>query len=139
MQRSLRAFWLIVFVICVLLFKVGFLFFSALGPRSPNFIVTVSRNRWIWPEWSIKNLYKNVAIFKNTAHIINRRLFRVLFVRGTFSTLPFINSGIGIVASIKTTNIKVCMFRGLSRDFIKVWNWDIPRACATEKLLKCYK
>ena len=130
---------------------VGICFFwpSALGliyrPSAPqpfgllNFIVTVSRNGLVWPGWSIKILHKNIVIFKNTTHIINRRIFRVLFVQGTFSTKPFVNSGSGIVASINTTNIKVCMFRGLLRDLIKISNWDILRACAIEKLHKCYK
>ena len=108
-----------------------------LGPL--NFIVTVSRNRLVWPGWSIKILQENVVIFKNTTQIINRRIFRVLFIQGTFSTKPFVNSGSGIVASINTTNIKVCMFRGLLRDLIKISNWDILRACAIEKLHKCYK
>ena len=94
----------------------GFLFSSALGPLN----IIFSRSRLVWPGWSIEILHKNVVIFKNTTQIINRRIFRVLFVQGTFSNKPFINSGSGIVASINTTNIKVCSFRGLSRDFIKV-------------------
>lgn len=39
--------------------------------------------------------------------------------------------------SINTTNIKVCMFKGLACDPIKVWNWDILGACAIEKFDKC--
>ena len=41
------------------------------------------------------------CIFKNTKYIINRRILRVLFIQGTFSTKQFVNSGMGIVASIK--------------------------------------
>ena len=79
-----------------------------LGPL--NFIVTVFRNRLVWLGWGIKILHKNVVIFKNTTHIINRRIFRALFVQGTFFTEPFVISSSGIMASINTTNIKVCMF-----------------------------
>ena len=104
-----------------------------LGPL--NFIVIISRNRLVWPEWSIKILHKN------TKHGINRIILRVLLVQGTFSTKPFVNSGSGLVAvaSITTTDIKVFMFRGLSHDLIKVWNWDILHTCTIEKLHKCYK
>ena len=48
-----------------------------------------------------------------------RRIFQVLFVQGIFSK-PFVNFGVTIVGSINTTNIKVCVFRGLSRDHIKL-------------------
>ena len=118
-----------------------YLFLSALGPRPLGplkFIVTFSRNRLVWPGWSTKILHKNVVIFNNTTHI-NRRTFHVLFVQGTFSTKPFVNSHSGIVASINTTDIKVCRFRGLSRDLINVWNWDILRSCAIEKLHKFFE
>ena len=108
-------------------------------PSIPQIYRYSFKNRLVWLGWSIKILHKNVVIFKNTTYVINRKIFRVLFVQGTFSAKPFVNSGIGIVASINTTNTKVCMFRGLSRDLIKVWNWDILRACATENLHKCYK
>ena len=108
-----------------------------LGPL--NFIVTVFRNRLVWLGWGIKILHKNVVIFKNTTHIINRRIFRALFVQGTFFTEPFVIYSSGIMTSINTTNIKVCMFRGLSRDLIKVWNWGILRAWAIQKFHQCYK
>ena len=113
--------------------KNGIFVFLGLRPLGPiAFIVTVSRNRLVWPEWSTKIIHKNAFIVKNTANI-NRRIFQVLFVQGIFSK-PFVNFGVTIVGSINTTNIKVCVFRGLSRDHIKLWNWDIIRACVIEKL-----
>ena len=87
-----------------------------------------------WRGWSIKIIHKNVAIFKNTTYIINRRMFRVLFVQGTFSIAAICQLRISIVTSENTTNIKVCVLRGLSGDLTKVWNWDILRVCAIEKL-----
>ena len=129
----------------------GVFVFKALDPRphmfalgrslgAQNLIITVSRNRLVWSWWSIKILHKKCSYFKNTIHIINRRIFRVSFAQGTFSTLAFVSSGIDIVAqSINTTNTKVCMFRELSRDVITAWNWDILRASPKEELQKCYK
>ena len=40
----------------------------------------------VWPGWSIKIIYKNVVNLKNTTCIINRRIFRILFVQDPFST-----------------------------------------------------
>ena len=66
----------------------------------------------------MKIIHKKLFIFKNTTYIINRRIFRALLVQGTFFTYPFANSSIGRVA--KAITIKVCMFRGLLHDLIKV-------------------
>ena len=40
-----------------------------------NSVVTVLRNRLVWPGWSAKIIHKNIVIFKNTTYIINRRMF----------------------------------------------------------------
>ena len=113
----------------------------SLGPLGPlNFIVTVSRNRLIWPGWSIKILHKNKVIFKNARKTHYQQInFSCLFVKCAFSTKPFVNSSSGIVVLMNTTNIKFCMFRGLPLDLIKVWNCDILLVWAISKLHKCYK
>ena len=66
--------------------------------------------------------------------------YNILYKKKHFSCLvctryiAIVNPGISIVASINTTNVKVCMFRGLSHDIIKVGNWYILRTYAIEKL-----
>ena len=92
---------------------------SALDSQPPKFYCYSFKISWYDQNEVFKILHKNVVIFKNTIYIINIRDFPVLFVQGTFSTKPVVNFGIDIVALITTTNIKVCVFRGLSRDLIK--------------------
>ena len=109
---------------------------SALGPLPlglRNFIVTVSSNMLLRPGWSIKIIHKYVVIFKKI-NIHYQQKNCVLFLQGIFSTKSFVNSSIETVASTNTTNIKVCVLRGLSRDCIKVWNWGIRHANAIETL-----
>ena len=78
-------------------FSLGYLFFSAFGPRTLMSATgpTASQIKLLqfqgigWynrDEVLIKILHKNVVIFKNTTYIINRRIFRVLFVQGILST-----------------------------------------------------
>ena len=81
-----------------------------------NFVIAVLRNRLVWPGWSInpvdkrrcfnfdttshdvvstlrqrrvstgKIIHKDVVILKIITYTLNRRIFLVLFVQGTFST-----------------------------------------------------
>ena len=52
-----------------------------------NSIVTVLRNRLVWPGWSAKIIHKNIVIFKNTTYIIFLScLCKLHFPRSHFST-----------------------------------------------------
>ena len=48
--------------------------------RLSNFIVTVSRNRLVWPGWSIKIIHKNVVIFKKIQHTLSTVEFSVFYL-----------------------------------------------------------
>ena len=76
-------------------FSKGYLFFSALGPSAPQ-ILSLQFQGIDWYDWDEVLKFSTKVYFKNTTYIINRRIFPILFVQGTFSTKPFVNSSIGI-------------------------------------------
>ena len=77
----------------------GYLFFLALGPRShmsalglqplgastPQ-ILSLQFQGIGWYDWDEVLKFSTKMYLKNTTYIINRRIFPIFFVRGTFST-----------------------------------------------------
>ena len=62
----------------------GYLFLSALGPSAPK-ILALQFQGIGWCDRDEVLKFSTKMYFKNTTYIINRRIFCVLLVQGTFS------------------------------------------------------